>query len=183
MKTKIRLYISDPLNKLFNLNTRGLEEKFSILDGAWKKQEKKILNGLEKITGFYFLQNYIDVFLVDPNTSHSCSHPIIIGTNGSSSKFVRILIHELIHKLTWDNTIKIDWHTKIEKIFIKESRLCSDHVMVHAVMEALYKDILNKPEEIEEDIKMCKDMPAYKKAWEIVREKGYENILEVLKNK
>ena len=55
--------------------------------------------------------------------------------------------------------------------------------MVHAVMEALYKDILNKPEEIEEDIKMCKDMPAYKKAWEIVREKGYENILEVLKNK
>lgn len=183
MKPIIRLHISNPLNKRFSLNTDGLSEKFPALSRVWKKEEKKILNGLKKITSLHFLQNYIDVFLIDPNTSRSISHPIILGTGGSNDKFIRIFSHELIHKLTWDNTSSVDWHTKIEKMFREESKLTAYHIMVHAILEALYTNILKKPEQIIEDIKMCEKMPEYKRAWEIVKEEGYQNIINKLKSK
>ena len=46
--------------------------------------------------------------------------------------------------------------------------------MVHAILEALYTDILHKPKEIIEDIKMCQSMPDYRRAWEIVKKEGYK---------
>lgn len=62
MKTVIRLQVGYLLSRKFNLLTDGLDKKFPILNRAWRKQEKKILNGLQKITGLKFMQNYVDVF-------------------------------------------------------------------------------------------------------------------------
>ena len=181
METKIRLYIKHKLHKRFELPTDGLEEKFPSLLHAWEKQENKIIKGLETITGFHFLQNYIDVFLINPHTGSSISHPIIIGARGDNNKIIRIINHELIHKLTWDNTKGIDWHARIQKIFKTENQLAANHIMVHAILEALYTDILHKPSEIIKDIDGCQKMLDYKRAWEIVKDKGYKSIIKQLK--
>src|SRR3989344_4777272 len=181
MKTVIRLQIGGLLSKKFNLPTDGLDKKFPILNRAWKKQEKKILNGLEKITGLEFMQNYVDVFLVNPNGTPSISNPTIVVVKGDSDKFIRLLNHELIHKLCADNTTGINWHFKIQKMFKKENFQTANHVMVQAIFEALFTDILKKPKEVVRDIKECQDMPNYKRAWEIVKEEGYKNIIAKLK--
>lgn len=182
MKTKIRLHIKHKLHQRFKLPTDGLEEKFPSLLKDWKSQENKIIKGLEKITGFNFLQNYIDVFLIDVHTSYSISHPIIVGTAGDNNKIIRMISHELIHKLTWDNTKGIDWHEKIQKIFKTENQLAANHIMVHAILEALYTDILHQPNEIIKDINDCQKLPAYKRAWDVVKEKGYKSIIKQLKS-
>jgi len=100
---------------------------------------------------------------------------------GDSDKFIRLLNHELIHKLCADNTTGINWHFKIQKMFKKENFQTANHVMVQAIFEALFTDILKKPKEVVRDIKECQDMPNYKRAWEIVKEEGYKNIIAKLK--
>ena len=184
MKTVIRLQIGGLLSKKFNLPTDGLDKKFPILNRAWKKQEKKILNGLEKITGLKFLQNYVDVFLVNPNNTPSISNPIIVVVKkGGTDRFIRVLCHELIHELCADNTTGVNWHFKIQKIFKKETPTAANHVMVHAILEALYTDMLHKPKEIKKDIKHSQKSLDYNRAWEIVKEGGYKNIIAKLKSK
>ena len=128
MKTKIRLQIGYLLSKKFNLSTTGLEKKFPIINRAWKRQEKKILDGLQKITGLEFLQNYVDVFLVNPDDSPSNSNPIIVVVKDDTDRFIRILSHELIHELCADNTTGINWHFKVQKMYKKEIPQTANHV-------------------------------------------------------
>ncbi len=182
MKTVIKLQIGYLLSKKFNLPTDGLDKKFPILNRAWKKQENKILHGLEKITGLRFLQNYVDVFLVNPDDSPSISNPIIVAVKDDADRFIRVLSHELIHELCADNTTGINWHFKVQKMYKKEAPQAANHVMVHAILEALYMDILKKPKEILKDIETSQKSENYKRAWEIVKKEGYKNIIASLKS-
>lgn len=182
MKTKIRLQISHLLNERFNLNADGLEKKFSKLLPVWNRQEKKIINGLEKVTGLCFLKNYIDVFFINPDDAASISWPTIIKLDNDINKTIRTIIHELIHNLMWDNTQKDNWSLKIQKLFKNENRKTSIHVAVHAILEAIYTDILKKPDEIIKDIKETQKWVDYKRAWEIVKKEGYKNIIDKLKS-
>lgn len=182
MKTKVRLYIGYLLSQKFNLSVRGLEKKFPLLNRAWHKQEEKILEGLNKITGLKFLKNYIDVFLVNPNDTPSISHPTIIVVRGDVNRFTRILIHELIHVLCADNTKGVNWHFKIQKMFPKENLQTANHIAIYAILEAFYTDLLHQPKEIAKDIAKCQDKPNYKWAWEIVKKEGYKNIINKLRS-
>ena len=182
MKTKIRLDIWHRLNNRFNLNTDGLEEKLSELKPVWDKQEKKILDGLEKITGLCFIKNYMDVYLINPDNRPSISSPAIVKFQDNINETICIIIHELIHNLMWDNVQKDNWSLKIQKLYPNENRKTAIHVVVHTILEALYTDILNNPEEIIKDINKMQKYPDYKRAWEIVKKEGYKNIIKKLKS-
>ena len=182
MKTKVRLQTSSLLNERFKLNTDGLEEKFLRLLTIWKKQEKKIIKGLEKITGLSFLRNYIDIFLINPDNAPSISHPAIVKVDDNENKTIRTIIHELIHSLMWDNKEKVNWSAKIHKLFKNENRKTAIHIAVHAILEAVYTDILKKPDDIIKDIKESQKRSDYKRAWEIVKKEGYKNIIDKLKS-
>ncbi len=54
-------------------------------------------------------------------------------------------------------------------------------VLQYAILEAVYTDILKKPEEIVKDINEMQEYPDYKRAWEIVKKEGYRNIISKLK--
>ena len=181
MKTKIRLEAKHRLHSRFELDTDSLEEKFIILKKVWSKQEKKILDGLGKITGLSFLKNYMDVYLINPDNRPSISSPIIVKMQNDPHKTICIIIHELIHNLMWDNQEKINWSIKIQKLFKDENKKTAIHIAVHAILEAVYTDILKKPEEIVRDIKDMQNYPDYKKAWEIVKREGYKDIINKLK--
>lgn len=183
MSTKIRLDIQHRLHGRFNLDTKNLEKKFLKLKPVWKRQEKKILNGLKKVTGLDFAMNYIDVFLVDrESVKNSISHPLILRVNKSMERNLCIFIHELIHNLMWDNIQKDNWSIKIQKLYPNESKKTAIHIAVHAILEMVYTDILKEPNEIVKDIQESHKFPDYRKAWGIVKQEGYKNIIKKLKS-
>lgn len=181
MKTRIRLQISYPLNHRFNLPIDGLIKKYKQVEKYFDNNEKKILNGLQKITGLSFSKNIMDIYLIDSTSTASTSKPTIVGTKGTPQKIVRVIIHELIHNLLWDNNERKNWENKIIKLYPKENKSTAIHIAVHTILEAIYIEVLKKPKEIEKDIEECQNWPSYKRAWEIVKKEGYKDIIKKLK--
>lgn len=60
--------------------------------------------------------------------------------------------------------------------------LTINHVMIHAILEAVYTK-LGLVDEIVHDIESHKRHPDYARAWEIVKKEGYENILAQIKKR
>jgi len=182
MKTKVRFYINRLLNELFSLDDSGVQEKSDKLEKAWNKKEKDIMTGLKKVTGLSFARNYIDVYLVNKKAvKSSISDPLILRVGDDVERNLYILVHELIHNLMWDNEQNYNWSLRIQKLFPKENRITAIHISVHAILEALYTDILKDPDTILDDTKRYKDSPDYERAWEIVKKEGYKNIIKKLK--
>ncbi len=181
MKTKIRLQVSQLLNGRFKLDTEGLEEKRDALLVEWNKQEDKIVDGLTQITGLTFLRNYIDVFLIKATEGGSISFPLIVKVSEDDSKTMCVIVHELIHNIMWDNNEKDNWSSKVRKLYPLENKKTAIHVAVHAILEAVYVDILKKLKDIVKVIEDSQKFPDYKRAWEIVKEEGYKNIIAKLR--
>jgi hypothetical protein len=55
------------------------------------------------------------------------------------------------------------------------------HIPVHAMLQAIFDDVLGEPSRTQRDKKMCKKWPDYNAAWEYVEEVGYKEIIEKLK--
>lgn len=174
MKTlpTIRIQTSYLLQGRYSLANDGLDKIVKIYQRAWKKQEKPILKALQDVTRLAFAQNFIDVYIDNPTRHSAISNPMIIGGGLSPIDFVLTLTHELIHRLTSDNTSQVNWHWEIQKLYPNEEVLVANHIMVHAILEAIFsKQIISR------DIKHCAKFPAYKRAWEIVKEIGYKDII------
>lgn len=182
MQAKIRLHIKHKLHQRFNLGTDELQEKFLKLKRVWGGEEKKIVNGLEKITGLHFKKNYMDVYLINPDGRPSISSPTIVKIQDNEYDTIRIIVHELIHNLMWDNKEEADWSVAVQKLFNRENKKTAIHISVHAILEALYIDTLEKPDEIIKDVEECQKRPDYSRAWEIVKKEGYKNIIKKLKD-
>lgn len=65
--------------------------------------------------------------------------------------------------------------------FPDEVLLVRNHVLVHATLKGLWLNVLQEPARLERDLKFTEAFPAYKRAWEIVEEKGYKNLLNMIK--
>lgn len=48
---------------------------------------------------------------------------------------------------------------------------------MHAGLQKIFIDELQEEYQLQRDIEQCQQFPAYAKAWEVVREKGYRTIL------
>lgn len=180
--TKVRLFVSPLFNALFNLNDEGLEEIRKNLRGVWDAKEVLIMEGFSQVTGLSFKHNYIDVFLVRRDAvARSISYPIILRVGGDMERNMCILIHELAHNLMWDNEQESNWSKKALALWPQETHSAARHIVVHAIMEAIYVGVVKDLEEIAKDIEICQKSPDYKRAWGIVKEKGYRNIIDMLK--
>ena len=113
---------------------------------------------------------------------NSISDPLILRVSDDVDRNLCVLVHELIHNLMWDNVQKNNWSLKVRKMFPKENRKTAIHVSVHAILEALYTDVLRNPEMIIEDIKRSQRSLDYRRAWDIVKQEGYKSIVAKLKS-
>lgn len=182
MKTKVRLQSSWLLNGLFDLKDEDLQERLESLKELWGENEEKVLNGLKEITGLEFARNYIDVFVVrKEDVKRSISHPLILAVRQRVESNFRVLTNELIHNLLWDNVEKDNWGITIQKLYPNEDKSTAIHVAVHAILQAVYEEVLKNPQEIKRDIELSQQLPVYRRAWEIVKEEGYQNIIAELK--
>ncbi|MBU6431035.1 MAG: hypothetical protein KGJ58_00090 [Patescibacteria group bacterium] len=158
-------------------------ERVKNYNEEWIKYENKILSKICEILGLNFERNIIDVHIVSGNP-RQFSNPIIIKSGFSPDEFVDVLTHELLHVLFQDNIdifpIKI-----LNEMFQDESKTTKNHIITHAVLKFLYLDILKDRERLERNILNSKkhNSSDYTRAWEIVEEKGYREVIDDLKKR
>lgn len=160
-----------------NYSSRAeIELKIRAYKRAWGNIEKVILAGMSNVLGLEFYQKIIDVYVV--GRARSVSDPLIVSSHFAPDEFCDVLTHELIHRILTDNTKRPDVGSIWSKMFPRESRLVRNHVLVHAVHEYLYREVLKDISRLNRDIEKCNEYPGYKRSWEIVKETGYQQIIE-----
>ena len=151
---------------------------------AWEPYEERIVHGICELLGLEFRQNIIDVHVAPWFTAFS--DPMVVGVVYEPERFVEIMTHELTHRLLTDNT-----QTSYDTDYVGEWRqLFGDdknndelvHIPVHAIMQAVFDDVLREPKRTANDKEMCKQWPDYDAAWRYVEGYGYNEVIEQLRN-
>ena len=185
----LREAASVPMNELRGNgeSLRSDKEYAGIVDSyqkAWKPYEKKILEGLCRITGLQFRQNIIDVYIAPWFAAFS--DPMVIGTRNTPDRFIDILTHELIHRLLTDNTtlpFDTELVPKWEEMYgRKHSFNTLIHIPVHVVHKAVYLDVLESSKRLkrDENHKIINDYKDYMLSWEYVENRDYKALLKEL---
>ncbi len=148
----------------------------------WSEHGLNILQGLIDVAGLEFHRDVIDVYIVSINP-RQFSNPIIIKSGFSPDEFIDVLTHELIHRLLVLNRIKKG--SLIGDKYSDETDIVKNHIIVHALLKYIYLDILKDSSRLEKNILRSKNhgTSEYFRAWEIVENDGYKNLIEEFKNK
>ncbi|MBI2099996.1 MAG: hypothetical protein HYT48_01500 [Candidatus Vogelbacteria bacterium] len=156
-----------------------IKERIKCYKEEWKKNEDKIIMSMCEVLGLFFHRNVIDVHIVSGNP-RQFSWPIVIKSGFSPAEFVDTLAHELIHVLMTDNHDKIKWPREILEHFTHETKLTTNHIVVHATLKYIFLDVLNDEAKLKANLERSKkhSAPDYARAWEIVEEVGYKEVLE-----
>ncbi len=149
----------------------------------WEKEEAIILNGLMDVLELDYEENIINVYIISGYRG-AFSNPTVLNWRLQGTKFVDILTHELIHRLLTFNKQNIPTGEILRTMFPEVTDLLTiNHIVLHAVHQYLYLDVLKVPERFDEDISSSQNkMTAYQAAWDIVTQQGYKNIIERFKS-
>lgn len=105
------------------------------------------------------------------------SYPLVISAKYPPDEFVDVLTHELIHHMLVENTSGKDLFPIARRYAPTADRRTAVHVLVHAIHQFVYVDVLRAPKRLERDRAWAQRHPAYRRAWEIVERRGYHTIL------
>jgi len=154
------------------------------LRNEWQKYEEKILSALYEITELEFKRNLIEVNIVS-GSPRDMSRPLIISAHNPTKDFINTLTHELIHELFTDNISEKIYPSIFKNLFPNEKKSTQNHVIVHALLKYIYLDVLKEPERFKRNTAKSQNNPAsgYSRAWEIVEEIGYLELIEKFKKK
>lgn len=149
-------------------------EKVTLFKNEWQKHEEQFFNFLVEKTGLSFKRNIIDCFIVTA-TPRDMSAPLIMRSRYTPSEFIGVFTHELIHVLFSDNKVEK------QKGYENESSTLRNHVPVFALLDAYFTEVSDEKEILTFLKGLAGNNPKnadYKKAWEIVNEVGYQNIID-----
>ena len=163
---------------------RRIQNYIKVVNRLWRKDEKKVLTELSKISQLRWKEKNIRCYIVGKCIPFS--DPLTISIyKKSPDNFIDILIHELIHRLfIQDGNLKKSANSwsYFEKKYKKESKITKNHIVLHAIHSHIYLKIFNQ-KRLKRDIKNISFIPAYKRAWEIVQTVGYKNIISEFTSK
>lgn len=168
------------------LSRDSILAKLDEYETAWRPYETKLIQGMCDLLGLEFRQNVIDIYAAPFYTSFS--FPMFIATKYEADRAIEVIAHELLHVILYDNTsAPIDYAKKEEEwqeMFSSvEDPITLIHIPVHAMLQALFDDVLGEPERTARDKEMCSTWPSYQAAWEYVETVGYKTIIEQLTNR
>jgi len=179
---------SEDLNKLHGDGTplQSFEYYTDVADRyqkAWDVHGEKILEAMQEILGMHFRQNTIDVHVAP--WFYAFSSPMVLGVRFNDDQLLATLTHEILHRLLTDNietSYDTDYLALWKEMFGEDhSNITLVHIPVHAMSEAIFVDVLSRPELVVQDKEEVKDNPDYAAAWDYVESEGYENIISKLK--
>lgn len=150
---------------------------------AWKPHERVIINGMTSVMGLEFYKTVLDVYIAPVVPVFST--PTLISTKFDPDRFIDILTHELIHVLLSDNTSynSAAYDAATSALWPFDDVILQNHIIVHAVLQHVFIDILKEEYRLERDIRNSQKSLAYAKAWEIVQEQGYMKIIADFKQR
>ena len=150
----------------------------------WAKYENKILDGICKSLGLNFSQNIIDVRIVSGN-DRQFSNPVVIKSGFEPDEFIESLSHELIHRLFSDNVQNVVAGKIFLEMFPDKNELARNHIITYATLKFIYLDILKEKERLAKNIERSSksSFPKYSRAWKIVEEKGYGELINDFKER
>ena len=158
-----------------------LEQK-SKLEEYWKINGAKIMNSISNISGLKWKDEDINVYLIahGPVFSDPLTLSLSKGkesVNVLSDEEIQIdLIHELIHNILSQNHDELsnfsNWR---DAKYGEEDILTRVHIAVHAIEVGVMTE-LKREKELEKII--MKSSGSYRKAWDILEQEGWENIVK-----
>ena len=195
MIPEIEFRYSEVYNNMYHENyTKKDEEKWgkypsskkihSMLknrEKVWNKHGKKILNEIEKISGFKWKEKKIICYIVGKTLPFS--DPLTMSLENNNIEFIDTLTHELIHQVQIQNEDKFNkaWKGYIVKNFKKENYNCKTHIFLHAIHKEIFLKLFEE-KRLEKEIELSKKFPVgYYRSWQIVNKKGHENIIKDFK--
>ncbi len=150
---------------------------------SWRKVEQAVLEGIQVAAGLTFFENRIPVYIV-PLKDGAFSDPIVMPSTIQGDRFVEVLAHELIHRISTYNKEDVRVGSVIKTMFPTiDDRAVANHIFVHAVLQSVFIDSLKNEDHLQNDKQRCEKWPAYHQAWQIVEEKGYKNLLAEFKKR
>jgi hypothetical protein len=187
----------DPLLKKLIILDNDFFDKFYPEEGDIVKQvieyktyvEENIYYILDQVCArldLKFSQNYIDVYVVG-RQYNPFSNPMVIACSFIPGRFVTpenffdVLIHECLHRILTDNDKQVPVREIWSKMFPDEQLLVRNHVILHALHKWIYIDVMKKTDRFDNDYKRSQNYPAYKKSWQIVENRGYNELIEEFK--
>lgn len=151
----------------------------------WRSNEKAILKELEKITGKNWIRFELNSYIVTycQPFSDPISLPLYWHETGkivSDQAFFDTLIHELGHHLFAQHKEFEEWmYEVLSKDFPNENIQTIVHIPLFTILTPLYLNLFSE-NDLERITKKYDEIPLYKKAWEIVNEKGHKYFLKKL---
>ena len=148
------------------------------IEQIWEKSEEKILKEMEKITSLKWQEKEIICYVIGAGSPFS--DPLTVRIHESKNRFIDILIHELIHQILSQNSVKNrKWWKYVNARYTEETLSSKVHILVHTIYEIIYLKLFDK-RRLSEDIKESQRPKAidYRRASEIVQEEGAENIIK-----
>lgn len=149
----------------------------------WEKVGEKILAGMCGVLDLQFDRPVIDVYVVGLNP-RPFSDPIVLKSGYEAVEFPAVLAHELMHRLFSINIDKV-YKEIFSDMFPGEPATTQSHVVVHAVLMYLMRDVLHDEALLTANIERSKKHPTseYSRAWDIVHECGYQKLINEFKEK
>ncbi len=145
----------------------------------WSKVEEKhaILSYLESLTR-RSLTRHLECFVYGAGLN-AMSTPFLMpvlngkGNVRTEQMFVETIIHELLHMyLVTDNDV---YWKYVREYYQSETIVCQNHILLYAMLHKIYNDVFEG-----EPIDFSRDnLPdGYRRAIEIVRERGCDSLIE-----
>lgn len=157
---------------------RKLENYIEKVRPLWEKEEQRVLKEIERIMNLKWQEPIIKVYLVGGCIPYS--DPLTMKPYPNLNDFVDVLIHELIHQIQSQNSKTFrKWLNYMRKKYGKEKRKTKSHILLHAVHKKIYLELFDE-KRLKRNLKRSV-RDSYKRAWQIVEEEGYEEIIKKFK--
>lgn len=151
----------------------------------WKKDERKILEEISKITKLKWREKQIYCYMTGRENYFAFSDPLTLPFYKKLDFLTDILVHELIHKILQDD--KVNWQEflktwkYIERKYKNETGRTKIHIIVHAIHSHIYFKFYSE-KRLKRNINSPFISAEEKRAWKIVQKENYKNIIKVLNN-
>jgi hypothetical protein len=143
---------------------------------TWEPVAASLLTAMQEITSLKFNEREVVAYVVGAGRAQS--DPLVLPSTYSPTHIIGVLAHELLHRLFTYNTAGHNEDIEAPKLYPQEKPTVAVHAILHAHLEYLYREILKRPDLLTWDIQSSKRHGDYARAWDIVAEKGYLNILK-----
>jgi len=147
------------------------------VEKIWRNYEKNILSELSRITGLKWKEDFIYCYVV--GNCRPFSNPLTMPVYNDKGYFVDTLIHELIHQLfTQEGNMKqtTEAWKYINRKYRNETVRTRTHIPLHAILSYIYIIFFDE-KRLKRDIISKSFFYDYKRAWQIVQQEGYQNII------